>query len=83
MVPADWVADHTGTLQISALAWFEAYLPSDFQRIPGQTDKWGRLRGTDELVDVPGGAMPLEREFYAQWTKGGEVRKNHRTFTAI
>ena len=80
-VPADWIENHTGTLRISAFAWFQTDIPTHFKRIQGQTDRWGRLRGTEELVDVPGGAMPLERAFYARWTKGGEITLDHRTIT--
>ena len=57
-VPDDW---HDGEMSIQAIAWFQPRLPATFQRVSGQTDKWGRLRGTDELVDPPDGAEVLER----------------------
>ena len=74
-VPEDW---EDGEMSIQAIAWFQPLLSADFKRVPGQTDKWGRLRGTDELVDPPDGVDVLERLWIAKWRGGKLTTNRHR-----
>ena len=53
-------------------------ISEEFVRVEGQNDKWGRLRGTDDLVDPPEGAQVLERKFIAEWKKGGKLYTVYR-----
>ena len=77
LVPEDWLLED-GEMSIQAIAWFQRFLPDTFKRVPGQTDKFGRLRGTDALVDPPDGADVLERLWMAKWRGGKLTTNRHR-----
>ena len=68
MVPRSWIANHSGSMNIIAQAWWQPSLNEDFAKGDGQ-DLWGSLHGADDLQEPQGPV--LERFWIARWTRGG------------
>ena len=75
-VPVDWMRGR-GEMTIQAIAWWQRFLPDGFVRVANQDQKWGRLRGTDEMHDPPEGAKVLQRVWTARWENNQLTTNKH------
>ena len=81
LVPLEWRVRQNGSMSLEAKIWFATNIDSRLERVPGQVEHFGCLRGSLECLEPPADVPVTTRAITILWrNQDHSSSANHRDY---